>query len=41
MKAAIIGYGKSGKAAENILKADGYTDIDIFDDGNPDAKKNR
>ena len=34
MKAAVIGYGKSGKAAENILRLDGFTDIDIFDDGN-------
>ncbi|PLX68671.1 MAG: UDP-N-acetylmuramoyl-L-alanine--D-glutamate ligase [Denitrovibrio sp.] len=39
MKAAIIGYGKSGKAAENILRSNGFTDIDIFDDGNADAKK--
>lgn len=30
--AAVIGYGKSGKAAENILRKDGYSDIDIFDD---------
>jgi UDP-N-acetylmuramoylalanine--D-glutamate ligase len=36
MKAAIIGYGKSGKAAENILKSEGYTSITVFDDGNND-----
>jgi len=39
MNAAIIGYGKSGKAAENILKMNGFTDIVIFDDGNADAQK--
>ena len=32
MKAAIIGYGKSGAAAENLLKLKGINDIDIFDD---------
>lgn len=33
MKAAVIGYGKSGMAAEKLLRLDGYTDIDIYDDG--------
>ena len=32
MKAAIIGYGKSGAAAENLLKLKGINNIDIFDD---------
>jgi len=36
MKAAIIGYGKSGKAAENILRTKGYSRITIFDDGDND-----
>ena len=34
MKAAIIGYGKSGAASEKLLKAKGYDAIEIFDDGN-------
>ncbi|ADD68965.1 UDP-N-acetylmuramoylalanine/D-glutamate ligase [Denitrovibrio acetiphilus DSM 12809] len=34
MKAAVIGYGKSGRAAEQLLRGEGYTVIDIFDDGN-------
>lgn len=34
MKAAIIGYGKSGAAAEQLLKLKGYENIDIFDDKN-------
>jgi len=34
MKAAVLGYGKSGKAAENLLRLEGISDIDIFDDGN-------
>ncbi len=32
MKAAIIGYGKSGAAAEKLLRLKGYANIDIFDD---------
>ena len=32
MKAAIIGYGKSGAAAEKLLKLKGINNIDIFDD---------
>ena len=32
MKAAIIGYGKSGAAAENLLKLKGINNIDVFDD---------
>ena len=32
MKAAILGYGKSGAAAENLLKLKGINNIDIFDD---------
>lgn len=32
MKAAIIGYGKSGAAAEELLKLKGFENIDIFDD---------
>jgi UDP-N-acetylmuramoylalanine--D-glutamate ligase len=38
MKAAILGYGKSGKAAETLLKLDGYTDITVFDDGDNSYK---
>jgi len=40
MKGAIIGYGMSGKAAEKLLKLDGYKEIDIFDDksGRPIAE---
>jgi len=38
MKAAILGYGKSGKAAEALLKLDGYTDITVFDDGDNSFK---
>jgi len=37
-KAAIIGYGKSGKAAEKLLRNDGYTDIDVYDDGDTDMR---
>lgn len=32
MKAAIIGYGKSGAAAEKLLRLKGIENIDIFDD---------
>jgi UDP-N-acetylmuramoylalanine--D-glutamate ligase len=32
LKAAILGYGKSGKSAEIILKLKGFTNIDVFDD---------
>ncbi|MBZ4672653.1 MAG: UDP-N-acetylmuramoylalanine/D-glutamate ligase [Deferribacteraceae bacterium] len=32
MKAAILGYGKSGQSAEKILKVNGITNIDIYDD---------
>lgn len=32
MKAAIIGYGKSGAAAEKLLRLKGFANIDIFDD---------
>lgn len=32
MKAAIIGYGKSGAAAEKLLRRKGVDDIEIFDD---------
>lgn len=32
MKAAIIGYGKSGVAAEKLLRLKGFENIDIFDD---------
>lgn len=32
MRAAVIGYGKSGKAAEKLLKLEGYEIIDIYDD---------
>lgn len=39
MKAAVIGYGKSGRGAEKILRIKGFTEIDIYDDGNPDALK--
>lgn len=38
MKAAIIGYGKSGASAEKLLKHKGYDAIDIFDDGNNSYK---
>ncbi len=31
MKAAIIGYGKSGKAVHELLKLDGYEVVDIYD----------
>ncbi len=30
-KAAIIGYGKSGKAAHKLLEKEGYTNVDIYD----------
>lgn len=33
MKAAILGFGKSGKSAYKLLKSLGYNEIDIFDDG--------
>ncbi|WP_022852005.1 UDP-N-acetylmuramoyl-L-alanine--D-glutamate ligase [Limisalsivibrio acetivorans] len=36
MRAAILGYGKSGQAAEKLLKRMGAEHIDIFDDRNPD-----
>ncbi len=32
MKAAILGYGKSGKSAEKFLRYKGIVDISIFDD---------
>lgn len=32
MKIAIIGYGKSGRSAEKLLKKSGYQDFVIFDD---------
>jgi UDP-N-acetylmuramoylalanine--D-glutamate ligase len=32
MRAAVIGYGKSGKSAEKILKSMGYADITVYDD---------
>lgn len=32
MKAAILGYGKSGKGAERLLKHTGVTDITVYDD---------
>ena len=38
MKAAIIGYGKSGAAAEKLLKIKGYQEIEIFDDKNENYK---
>lgn len=38
MKAAVIGYGKSGMAAEKLLKMDGYETVDVFDDGNNEYK---
>lgn len=38
MKAAVIGYGKSGMAAEKLLKLEGYAVIDVFDDGNNEYK---
>lgn len=39
MRAAVIGYGKSGMAAENLLRKEGYTDITIFDDKKEGAEK--
>lgn len=33
MKAAVLGFGKSGKSAFKLLKKLGYENIDIFDDG--------
>ena len=40
MKASIIGYGKSGKVAYNLLKLKGINDIDIFDNNSDlDLKK--
>lgn len=38
MKAAIIGYGKSGAAASRLLKLKGYEKIEIFDDKNENYK---
>ena len=38
MKAAIIGYGKSGAAALRLLKLKGYKEIEIFDDKNENYK---
>ena len=38
MKAAIIGYGKSGAAASRLLKLKGYKEIEIFDDKNENYK---
>lgn len=38
MKAAIIGYGKSGAAASRLLKLKGYEEIVIFDDKNENYK---
>lgn len=38
MKAAIIGYGKSGAAASRLLKLKGYEEIEIFDDKNENYK---
>ncbi len=31
-KVAIIGYGKSGKGAEHLLRASGYDSFDLYDD---------
>ncbi|MGE4317610.1 MAG: UDP-N-acetylmuramoyl-L-alanine--D-glutamate ligase [Deferribacterales bacterium] len=39
MRAAVIGYGKSGMAAENLLKLEGYSDITVYDDKKEGAKK--
>lgn len=38
MKAAIIGYGKSGAATSRLLKLKGYEEIEIFDDKNENYK---
>lgn len=38
MKAAIIGYGKSGAASARLLKLKGYEIIEIFDDKNENYK---
>lgn len=38
MKAAIIGYGKSGAASARLLKLKGYEEIEIFDDKNENYK---
>ena len=38
MKAAIIGYGKSGAAALRLLKLKGYEVVEIFDDKNENYK---
>ncbi|MDR2884893.1 MAG: UDP-N-acetylmuramoyl-L-alanine--D-glutamate ligase [Deferribacteraceae bacterium] len=32
MNGAVVGYGKSGIAAEKLLKLKGYDDIDLYDD---------
>lgn len=34
MKAAVLGYGKSGKAAETLLRHAGAVQVDIFEDKN-------
>lgn len=39
MRAAVIGYGKSGMAAENLLRKEGYSDITVFDDKKEGAEK--
>ncbi len=39
MKGAVIGYGKSGAAAINLLKLKGYSSIDIYDDKKEGCKK--
>jgi len=39
MKAAILGYGKSGKTAEKLLKMTGYSSVDIYDDNIGGCKK--
>ena len=39
MKIAILGYGKSGRESENVLKNRGISTIDIYDD-NIDEYKN-
>ncbi len=38
MKAAIIGYGKSGAAAKKLLLMKGYEEIHIFDDNSEEYK---
>lgn len=39
MKAAVIGYGKSGMAAEKFLKLEGYDTVDVYDDGDNNFRK--